>query len=88
MPREMPHAHFSGHRHLHRHMLFQEPHALHSQPRTSRVQQRRSGGDESRGCWWWAFLPNLSMLTVQSATMGNGGGDASLVKDAASVSKL
>lgn len=30
--------------------------------------------------------PSMSVLTVQSATMGNGGGDAS-VKDAASVSK-
>lgn len=31
--------------------------------------------------------PSMSVLTVQSATMGNGGADGSSVKDAASVSK-
>ncbi|CAK7338225.1 unnamed protein product [Dovyalis caffra] len=31
--------------------------------------------------------PSMSVLTVQSATMGNGGGDGGAVKDAASVSK-
>ncbi|KAL6968118.1 bHLH transcription factor rhl1 [Sarracenia purpurea var. burkii] len=31
--------------------------------------------------------PSLSVLIVQSATMGNGGGDASSVKDATSLSK-
>jgi hypothetical protein len=31
--------------------------------------------------------PSMSVLTVQSATMGNVGGDGGAVKDAASVSK-